>query len=92
MTLRKSVLGSLLLLATTISLSNAAAEIEKGFTPMFNGKDLTGWEGLPGAWGVVDGAITSNKLANASVGGGHPRNVAGAVLSAQQTVRIGYLL
>ena len=59
MTLRNSVLGSLLLLATTISLSSAAAEIEKGFTPMFNGKDLTGWEGLPGAWGVVDGAITA---------------------------------
>jgi len=31
---------------------------EKGFTPMFNGKDLTGWEGVPGYWSVEDGAIT----------------------------------
>lgn len=28
-----------------------------GFIPMFNGKDLTGWEGLEGYWSVVDGAI-----------------------------------
>ena len=26
---------------------------------MFNGKDLTGWEGKPGGWWVEDGAITS---------------------------------
>ena len=59
MTFRNCITGSLLLLATTISLSSAAGEIETGFTPMFNGKDLTGWEGLPGAWSVVDGAITA---------------------------------
>jgi alpha-galactosidase len=29
-----------------------------GFTPMFNGKDLTGWEGEAGYWSVEDGAIT----------------------------------
>ena len=59
MTLRRWILGSILLFTTTICLSSAAAEREKGFTAMFNGKDLTGWEGLPGAWGVVDGAITA---------------------------------
>ena len=32
---------------------------EEGFVPMFNGKDLTGWEGKPGGWWVEDGAITS---------------------------------
>ena len=53
------VLGALLLLTTTLSLSSLAAGIESGFTSMFNGKDLTGWEGLPGAWGGVDGAITA---------------------------------
>jgi hypothetical protein len=29
-----------------------------GFTSMFNGKDLTGWEGERGYWSVEDGAIT----------------------------------
>jgi len=32
---------------------------EKGFVSMFNGRDLTGWEGKPGGWWVEDGAITS---------------------------------
>ncbi len=30
---------------------------ETGFTPMFNGKDLTGWEGDPSLWSVKDGCI-----------------------------------
>lgn len=38
--------------------SSATAD-EAGFVPMFNGKDLTGWEGKPGGWWVEDGAITS---------------------------------
>jgi hypothetical protein len=59
MHLRNRILGALLLLTTTLSLSSPAAEIESGFTSMFNGKDLTGWEGLPGAWTVVEGAITA---------------------------------
>src|SRR6058998_768610 len=28
-----------------------------GWISLFNGKDLTGWEGLEGYWAVVDGAI-----------------------------------
>ena len=36
-----------------------AADVEEGFTPMFNGKDLTGWEGKPGWWHVEDGCLTS---------------------------------
>ena len=59
MHLRNRILGALLLLTATLPLSSPAAEIESGFNSMFNGKDLTGWEGLPGAWGVVDGAITA---------------------------------
>jgi hypothetical protein len=35
------------------------AEVEAGFVSMFNGKDLTGWEGKPGGWWVEDGTITS---------------------------------
>jgi len=30
---------------------------EEGFKPMFNGKDLTGWEGVKELWSVKDGAI-----------------------------------
>ncbi len=37
----------------------AAAEAEKAFRPIFNGKDLTGWDGKPGWWYVEDGAITA---------------------------------
>ena len=31
---------------------------EKGFTSIFNGKDLSGWTGDPRLWSVKDGAIT----------------------------------
>src|ERR1044071_3028123 len=31
---------------------------EKGFTSIFNGKDLTGWSGDPRLWSVKDGAVT----------------------------------
>ena len=31
---------------------------ERGFKSMFNGKDLTGWDGNPKLWSVKDGAIT----------------------------------
>src|SRR6266478_10061289 len=31
---------------------------EKGFTSIFNGKDLTGWTGDSRLWSVKDGAIT----------------------------------
>ena len=36
-----------------------AAEKEEGFVSMFNGRDLSGWEGKEGGWWVEDGAITS---------------------------------
>lgn len=32
---------------------------EAAFTPLFNGKDLSGWEGKPGWWRVEDGALTA---------------------------------
>ncbi|GAB6167259.1 DUF1080 domain-containing protein [Thermostilla marina] len=32
--------------------------LPEGFVSMFNGRDLTGWEGKPGWWHVEDGAIT----------------------------------
>jgi len=36
-----------------------AGSAEAGFTPIFNGKDLTGWDGKPGWWKVEDGALTA---------------------------------
>jgi len=38
--------------------SFAAAAEESGFVSLFNGQDLTGWEGDPTLWSVEDGAIT----------------------------------
>jgi hypothetical protein len=32
-----------------------------GFINLFNGKDLTHWEGFPGYWSVKDGAITGSE-------------------------------
>lgn len=44
-----------------IFLSSALTAVEKdeeGFTSIFNGKDLTDWEGEEGFWSVQDGAVT----------------------------------
>jgi hypothetical protein len=49
-----------LLAATALVLITAAAlgECPEGFTPIFNGKDLNNWKGLPGYWSVEDGCLT----------------------------------
>src|SRR5262249_9722726 len=47
-----------LLLAAGISLSAADDKLPEGFTPLFNGKDFTGWKVPPGDnghWKVVNG-------------------------------------
>ena len=36
---------------------------EQGFLSIFNGKDLTGWDGNPKLWSVKDGAITGQTTA-----------------------------
>ncbi|MFN0125765.1 MAG: DUF1080 domain-containing protein [Verrucomicrobiales bacterium] len=46
----------LALLACANALVSSAAD-EPGFTTLFNGKDLTGWDGRPGFWSVKDGHI-----------------------------------
>ncbi len=33
---------------------------EEGFKPIFNGTDLTGWDGDPEVWSIKDGAITGS--------------------------------
>jgi len=49
------MIGLLLTSATRV----LAEETEDGFVPMFNGQDLTGWEGVAGWWEVRDGAIVA---------------------------------
>ncbi|HEY2146868.1 MAG TPA: DUF1080 domain-containing protein [Pirellulales bacterium] len=44
-----------------VAIRSAGAEEPKvtaGFKLLFNGKDLTGWDGLDGFWSVKDGAIS----------------------------------
>ncbi|MBI2926551.1 MAG: DUF1080 domain-containing protein [Verrucomicrobia bacterium] len=54
-------IGIQLTLAGFLTLSTSAWAVveEDGFQAMFNGKDLTGWEGKAGWWYVEDSAITS---------------------------------
>lgn len=47
---------ALLLCVLTLGIIPVAAE--DGFRPLFNGKDLSGWDGNPELWSVEDGAIT----------------------------------
>jgi hypothetical protein len=41
----------------------AAKPDAEGFVSIFNGKDLTGWDGKPGWWYVEDGALTAQSTA-----------------------------
>lgn len=45
--------------ASALSLA-AANDSDEGFKPIFNGRDLTGWNGNPKLWSVRDGAITGH--------------------------------
>src|ERR1700722_11680847 len=53
-TLLTLALGAVLLGQT----SGVFAESEIGYKKIFNGKDLSGWDGAPDLWSVRDGAIT----------------------------------
>ncbi|MCW5551862.1 MAG: DUF1080 domain-containing protein [Verrucomicrobiae bacterium] len=51
------LLGSLVM-GLTINAAESTGSTN-GFVSMFNGKDLTGWEGAPGWWEVRDGVLMS---------------------------------
>ncbi len=51
-------------LALAGSVSCTAADAEDGFTPLFDGKSLDGWEGNQDIWSVEDGAITGRTTAD----------------------------
>ncbi len=65
-------LGVALTVPTALPLGAAEGNVtlledrpaEKGFLRIFNGKDLTGWEGDPKLWSVKDGAITGQTTAD----------------------------
>jgi hypothetical protein len=40
--------------------AQSPAEKKEGFVPLFNGKNLDGWDGDPRLWKVRDGAIVGN--------------------------------
>lgn len=46
-----------MLALSSVCLRILAADVETGFQSIFNGKDLTGWDGNPKLWSVKDGAI-----------------------------------
>ena len=45
----------------TKATADLPAPDANGFIDLFNGKDLTYWEGYPGYWSVKDGAITGSE-------------------------------
>jgi hypothetical protein len=53
------LLGAVLLTSSAQPLSGA----EAGFKSLFNGTDLTGWQGNPDLWSVEDGCITGKTKA-----------------------------
>lgn len=50
-------------IAVGLSFALQAADNEAGFKSIFNGRDLTGWDGNPALWSVRDGAITGQTTA-----------------------------
>ncbi len=53
----KALFPSVLLLAGGLAVP-VTARAEDGFKPIFNGRDLSGWQGHPDLWSVREGAIT----------------------------------
>ncbi len=59
----KLLRSKLILLSLAAAVACGLRAADSGFKSIFNGKDLTGWEGLPGFWSVRDGAITGQTTA-----------------------------
>jgi len=55
--MRPLSLAVFLSLLSFVVLPADRASAEEGFTPLFNGQDLTGWHGDPRLWSVEDGVI-----------------------------------
>ncbi len=51
----------------SLAATSLAAAPEDGFTSIFNGRDLEGWEGNPALWSVRDGALTGQTKADTNL-------------------------
>ena len=58
-----SIAFAVVVLATGAWPPGASGADERGFRALFNGKNLTDWEGDPKFWSVKDGAITGQTTA-----------------------------
>lgn len=65
------LIGLLSLGLIAVGAAAAAEEPGRGFVPMFNGHDLTGWEGAPGWWEVRDGILTAESTPEKPCGRSH---------------------
>jgi hypothetical protein len=54
----KNGIAACLAILGIVAINVVAQEAEPGFTSLFNGKDLSGWDGNPKLWSVQDGVIT----------------------------------
>jgi hypothetical protein len=62
--MNRKLLGALAMGAALIAQTALVSGAEAGFVELFNGKDLTGWEGNPKLWSVQDGVITGQTTAD----------------------------
>ncbi len=56
-------------LSMMAGIHSFAAEAEEGFKPLFNGKDLSGWEGNPNFWSAKEGMIQGQTTAEKPTSG-----------------------
>jgi len=54
----QTVRALICLSVTLVTSAGTIGRADDGFVSIFNGKDLTGWEGDPALWSVREGAIT----------------------------------
>jgi hypothetical protein len=59
----KTISSLAFLVSLVALLPSIAAADDKGFTKIFDGKSLDGWEGQKGLWSVEEGAITGQTSA-----------------------------
>lgn len=79
---RRAFARTALLGFAALGASFTASAADTGFQSLFNGKDLTGWEGNMDVWSVRDGAITGQTTAEKGITantfliwkGGEPKN------------------
>ena len=62
--MNSKLLSALTMGAALIAQTALVSGAEAGFVEIFNGNDLTGWEGNPKLWSVKDGAITGQTTAD----------------------------